>query len=126
MQVTITTSKAEFSRGTQYIRLYTNAAKSQAAQGLPFLNLENIITKRSNGGAWERSNAASVGTLKAAADTIIPYAPRMSLLLCAEPLDGKSGAREERTEGRCILSVQTRTVTGAPVGENYNRRQPPP
>jgi len=110
----------------QYIRLYTNAAKSQAAQGLPFLNLENIITKRSNGGAWECSNAASVGTLKAAADTIILYAPCMSLLLCAEPLNGKSGAGEKRTEGRRILSVQTRTVTGAPVGENYNRRQPPP
>ena len=86
------------------------------------LNLENIIVKRSNGGAWECSNAASVGTLKAAADMIILYAPRMSLLLCAESLNGKSGAWEERTEGRRILSVQTRTVTGAPVGENYNRR----
>lgn len=37
VQVTITTSKAEFSRGTQYIRLYTNAAKSQAARGLPII-----------------------------------------------------------------------------------------
>lgn len=90
------------------------------------MNLENIIAGRSSGGAWERSNAASVGTLKAAADTIILYAPRVSLLLRAEPSDGKDGAREERAEGRCTLSVQLRTVTGAPVGETYNRRQPPP
>lgn len=90
------------------------------------MNLENIIARRSSGGAWERSNAASVGTLKAAADTIILYAPRVSLLLRAEPSDGKDGAREERAEGRCTLSVQPRTVTGAPVGETYSRRQPPP